>query len=66
MIKKVKNNEPWRYVIINLNGEEIVGTVYKKILQKSTQNNFRVAKMIKRKSNKLHVKWKSYDNSFNS
>ena len=33
-IKKVKNTVPWRYVISDLNGEEIVRTLYKKELQK--------------------------------
>ena len=30
MIRKVKNTLPWTYVIIALNGEETVGTFYKK------------------------------------
>ena len=30
VIKKVKNTVPWTYVIIDLKGEEIVGTFYKK------------------------------------
>ena len=28
--------------------------------------NFRIEKIIKRKGNKLYVKWKGYNNSFNS
>ena len=35
VIKKVKNTLLWTYVINNLNGEEIVGTFYKKIIAKS-------------------------------
>ena len=34
LIKKVKNTVPRTCVISNLNGEEIVGTFYKKQLQK--------------------------------
>ena len=30
VIKKLKNSLPWTYVISDLNGEEIVGTFYKK------------------------------------
>ena len=30
MIKKVKNTVPWKYVISNFKGEEIVGTFYGK------------------------------------
>ena len=57
---------PWTYVISDLKGEEIVGTFYKKELQKTIQKEFRVEKVIKRKGNKLYVKWKGYDSSFNS
>ena len=38
----------------------------KKELQKTSQEKFRIEKVIKRKGDKLHVKWKGYDNSFNS
>ena len=66
MIKKVKNIVPWTYVINDFNGEEIIGTFYEKELQKINQQIFRIEKVIKRKENKLYVKWKGYDNSFNS
>ena len=35
VIKKVKNTEPWTYVINDPNGEEIVETFYAKELQKA-------------------------------
>ena len=38
----------------------------KKNLQKTNQKEFRIKKVIKRKRNKLYVKWKGYNNSFNS
>ena len=66
VIKKVKNTFPWAYVINNLNGEEITGTFYEKELQKTNQEEFRLEKVIKRKGNKIYVKWKGYNNSFNS
>ena len=66
VIKKVKNTVLWTYVINDLNGEEIIGTFYKKELQKTNQEEFRIEKVIRRKGNKLYVKWKGYDNSFNS
>ena len=65
IIKKVKNTIPWSYVINDLNGEEIIGTFYEKELQKTNQEEFRIEKVIRRKGNKLYVKWKGYDNSFN-
>ena len=61
-IKKVKNTVPWTYVINDLNGEEITGTFYEKELQKKNQEEFRIEKVIRRKGDKLHVKWKGYDN----
>ena len=66
VIKKVKNTVPWTYVINDLNGEEIAGTFYEKELQKTNQEEFRIEKVIKRKGDKICVKWKGYDNSFNS
>ena len=32
-------------------------------MQKTNQEEFRIEKVIKRKGNKLYVKWKGYDNS---
>ena len=61
VIKNVKNTVPWTYVISDFKGEEIVGTFYEKELQKTNQKKFRVEKVIKRKDNKLFVKWKAYD-----
>ena len=66
MIKKVKNTVPWNYFINDLDGEEIVGTFYEKKLQKTNQKEFRNEKVIKRKDDKLYVKWKEYNNSLNS
>ena len=43
-----------------MNGEEVTGSFYEKELQKTSQKEF------KRKDDKLYVKWKGYDNSFNS
>ena len=63
VIKEIKNIFPWTYVI---NGEEIIGTFYEKELQKTNQEEFRIEKVIKRKDDKLYVKWKGYDNSFNN
>ena len=46
--------------------EKNVGTFYEKEFQRTNQEEFRIEKVIKRKGNKLYVKWKGYDNSFNS
>ena len=66
VISTIENAVPWTYVINDLNGEEIIGTFYEKELQKTNQKEFRIEKVIKRKGDKLYVKWKGYDNSFNS
>ena len=66
VVKKIKITVPWTYVINNLNGEEIIVTFYEKEMQKSNQKEFRIEKIIKIKGDKLYVKWKGYNNSFNS
>ena len=44
-----------------MNGEEITGSFYEKELQKTSQEEFRIEKVLKRKGDKLYVKWKGYD-----
>ena len=66
MISKFKNTVPWTYLISDLNGEEIVGMFYEEELQMTNQTEFRVEKVMKRKEDKLYVKWKGYDNLFNN
>ena len=65
-VSKIKNTVPWTYVISDFNGEPITGSFYEKELQKTTPEKFRIEKVLKRKRDKLYVKWKGYDNSFNS
>ena len=66
VVRKIKNTVLWTYVISDLNGEPITGSFYEKELQKTSQEKFRIEKIIKRKGDKLYAKWKGYDNSFNS
>ena len=54
------------YVIENLNGKELARKFYENKLQKTNQKEFRVEKAIERKGDKLYVKEKDSDNSFNS
>ena len=56
----------WAYVINGLNSEEVIGTFCEKQLQRTNKKESRTEKVIKRKGNTLNVKWKDYDNSFNS
>ena len=66
IIKKIKNTVPWTYVINDLNVEEIIGTFYENELQGTSQKELRTEKVLKKKGDKLYVKGKGYDNSFNS
>ena len=66
VVNKIKNTVPWAYAISDLNGEKITGSFYEKEFQKTNQGRFRIEKVIKRKGEKLYVKWEGYDNSLNS
>ena len=54
--RKIKNIIPWTYVISDMNGEPIAGSFYEKELQKTSQEKFRIEKVLKRKGDKLYVK----------
>ena len=62
----MKNTVPWTYVINGLNGKEIARSFCEKELQKTNQEKIGIERVIKRNGDKLYVKWKRYDNSFNS
>ena len=64
VIKEVKNTVTWTYVTNDFKGAEIIGKFYEKELQKTNQEEFTIEKVIKRKVNKLYIKWKGYANSF--
>ena len=49
MIKEIKNEAPWTYVINDLNGEEITGTFYEKELHKIDQQEFRIERVIRKR-----------------
>ena len=66
IISKIKNTVPLTYIINDLNSEEIIRSFYEKEFQKTNQKEFKIEKVLKRKVDKLYVKWKGYDNSFNS
>ena len=64
-ISKYKNTFAKGYTP-NWSEEISIGTFYEKKLQCKSQNEFRIEKRIKRKGNKLYLKWKDSNNSFNS
>ena len=49
LIKKVKNTAPWTYAIEDLYRNKIIETFYQKELQKPNQEDFMIAKVIKKK-----------------
>ena len=66
VVSKIKNTIAWTYVINDLSDEEIAENFCKKELQETSEKEFRIEKVLKRKGIKLYVKWKGYDNRFNS
>ena len=52
-------------VINDLNGQEFTGSFYEKELRKTNQKEFRIEKVIRRKGDKLYVKWKGHYDHFN-
>ena len=66
LFNKIKNTVPLTYFVTNLNSESITGSFYEKEQQETSQKEFRIEKVLKRKGDKLYVKWKEYDNRFNS
>ena len=55
----------WTCFISDLNEKEVFGMLSEKELQKKNKKGLRLEKVRKRKDDKLYVKWKGYDNSFN-
>ena len=60
LLKKLKILFLFR--VNDLNSEKITGIFYEKELQKTNQEEFRIEKVIRRKEDKLYVKWKGYNN----
>ena len=66
VIKKLKDTVSSTYIINNIDGKKMVGLFYEKELQKTNQKKLRIEKVIKIKGDKIYVKWKGHDNSYNS
>ena len=58
-------NVPY-YYLKDLNDEKLDGTFYEQELQKTNLTLYVIEKIIKIKNDKLFVKWRGYNNSFNS
>jgi len=65
-VSKIQRTNPITFKITDYNDEEVQGTFYEKEMQKTTQEVFRIEKVVKKGKAKSLVKWKSYPESFNS
>ena len=60
------SNVPY-YYLKDLNNEKLDGTFYEQELQKTKQDDlYTIEKILKTNKNKIYVKWRGYDSSFNS
>ena len=59
------SNVPY-YYLKDLNDEKLDGTFYEQESQKTNLTLYVIEKIIKTKNDKLFVKWRGYNNSFNS
>ena len=46
VVRGTKNTVPWTYVVSELNGEEIIESFYEKELRKTSQEKFRIEKVL--------------------
>ena len=69
VVHEVKKTIPYTYTVKDMNGEIIAGSFYTEELQKSTQDVYRIEKIIrKKKINGVEhglVKWVGYSEKFN-
>jgi len=63
---KIQRTNPVTYKITDYNGEEIHGTFYEQELQKTTQEVFRIEKIVKKGKTRSLVKWRGDPKNFNS
>jgi len=62
----VLNTIPKTYMLKDLLGEKISGTLYEPELLKTKQNKFRIEKVIRKNKDSALVKWSGYSFKFNS
>ena len=66
-IKRIRRDtNPVVYELEDLAGEEVKGGFYNEQLQKTSQEIYRVDKIIRKRGNEVLVKWSGYPDKFNS
>ena len=68
VIDDILNTKPVTYRVVDLQGETVTGSFYEPELQKTTQEIFRIEKVIRRdnKRKRALVKWSGYPDQFNA
>lgn len=67
LVKKILHSNPITYLLKDKNGEEIQGAFYKEELQKTQYPDiYLIEKILRRKGNKVFVKWLGLDKKNNS
>lgn len=66
-INRIQKTDPITYLLTDLEGNDIKGTVYKEELQLVSQPNlYLVEKILRKRGNEFFVKWLGFDNTHNS
>ena len=68
VINEILNTKPVTYRLVDLQGEAVTGSFYKQELQRSSQEIFRIEKVILRDNmqKRALAKWRGYPDKFNS
>ena len=70
IVSGVRPTKSVTYKIKDLRGEDIKGSFYPQKLQKTKQEVYRIEKVLKKRTSngtkEVYVKWKGYNNNFNS
>lgn len=66
VIDQILPTQPVTYRIEDLAEEPIVGSFYEQQLQKTSQDTFRIEKVLQKRKGQALVKWKGYPEKFNS
>ena len=68
VIDDILNTKPVTYRLVDLQGETVTGSFFEPELQKTTQEIFRIEKVIRHdnKQKRALVKWSGYPDQFNS
>lgn len=64
-VKKIQHTNPITYLLDDLRGEPIEGGIYAEEMQLAKYPNVYLSKILKKKGNKVYVKWLGFSDEFN-